>query len=381
MRLRSAHWGLVVVLFSGAVTAAQSNNEQQAEQGFDVIYADSLPSNIADQAVLIDFADAGSRTVTVGAHGDVLFRSNEQDQWQKAQVATSVLLTSVDFANPKQGWAVGHHGVIIHTSDGGQSWQRQFTGFDLISLEAQFYQNKVKQLQQQLAANPDDSDLSYALDDAQFQLQNVEIAQQEGPSKPLLSVYAVDANTLLASGAYGTLLKSDDGGKQWRLASDAIDNPNGFHLNALCGSGNKLFIAGEAGLVFRSNDAGATWQTLTSPYNGSFFGCHVDAQDNLWIYGLRGHAFRSSDWGDSFSAVTTNTSVNLSGGYSTADGTTYLVGHSGTIVKWRADDVKVYTHPSGAVLTNIHPNPNGGWWLVGRQGVLSWSESQQAAQK
>src|SRR5690242_9981505 len=37
-------------------------------------------------------------------------------------------LHAVQFVDEKEGWAVGDEGVVWHTVDGGQSWERQPTG-------------------------------------------------------------------------------------------------------------------------------------------------------------------------------------------------------------------------------------------------------------
>src|SRR5262245_22418057 len=37
-------------------------------------------------------------------------------------------LRAVHFIDAKEGWAVGDEGVILHTIDGGQTWDRQATG-------------------------------------------------------------------------------------------------------------------------------------------------------------------------------------------------------------------------------------------------------------
>src|SRR5262245_34615947 len=38
---------------------------------------------------------------------------------------TDAELTSVAFVDPQHGWAVGSGGVILHTNDGGATWNRQ----------------------------------------------------------------------------------------------------------------------------------------------------------------------------------------------------------------------------------------------------------------
>src|SRR6266511_6387327 len=37
-------------------------------------------------------------------------------------------LHAVQFADAKEGWAVGDEGVVWHTIDGGDTWERQTTG-------------------------------------------------------------------------------------------------------------------------------------------------------------------------------------------------------------------------------------------------------------
>jgi photosystem II stability/assembly factor-like uncharacterized protein len=42
--------------------------------------------------------------------------------------STKETLNKIYFINPKTGWAVGENGVILHTGDGGQSWDKQESG-------------------------------------------------------------------------------------------------------------------------------------------------------------------------------------------------------------------------------------------------------------
>ncbi len=37
-------------------------------------------------------------------------------------------LHAVQFVGEKEGWAVGDDGVILHSIDGGETWERQATG-------------------------------------------------------------------------------------------------------------------------------------------------------------------------------------------------------------------------------------------------------------
>ena len=51
--------------------------------------------------------------------------------WTQAEhVPVRSTLLDIDFApdNELEGWAVGHEGVILHTSDGGKTWELQYDG-------------------------------------------------------------------------------------------------------------------------------------------------------------------------------------------------------------------------------------------------------------
>ncbi len=49
--------------------------------------------------------------------------------WDTMDVSAGYgILRGVDFTNENEGWAVGEFGVILHTSNGGDSWQSQTSG-------------------------------------------------------------------------------------------------------------------------------------------------------------------------------------------------------------------------------------------------------------
>jgi len=44
----------------------------------------------------------------------------------------------VSFVNGKVGWAVGSRGIILHTRDGGRTWQFQESGMDIDLVDVQY---------------------------------------------------------------------------------------------------------------------------------------------------------------------------------------------------------------------------------------------------
>jgi len=373
MRLSLTPLGVLLgAIFSTTVLAQDSDTTTITD--YDVISAPALSSDRIKSEVLIEVTTVGARLVAVGAHGNIIWK--ESNNWEQAKVDTSVLLTSVDFAGEENGWATGHHGVIIKTEDGGKTWKRQLDGFELMTLEKRYFEQRIEKLKEELESTDDEDvigELEWQLEELQFQISNIEVAQEEGPSKPFLDLYAKDNQTVFAIGAYGTFLKTENGGENWQVISSRLENPGGYHLNTIFGQGDDLYIVGEAGLAFASHDGGESWETLDSPYRGSLFGGHIDAGGRVWIYGLRGNAFVSDDKGQSFTTVDTGTRVNLSAGINTENGTQLIVGHSGTILEVDENfKVKKRTHPSGSVMTDIIELTDGEWIMTGRSGLLHW---------
>ncbi|MDB6083610.1 MAG: glycosyl hydrolase, partial [Gammaproteobacteria bacterium] len=80
----------------------------------------------ANQEMMLSAALAGKRIVAVGNRGVVLLSDDDGKTYRQARtVPVSTSLTGVWFADAQVGWAVGHWGAILKTSDGGETWNIQ----------------------------------------------------------------------------------------------------------------------------------------------------------------------------------------------------------------------------------------------------------------
>lgn len=304
----------------------------------------SLPSARATESLLTDVVVTGKKVVAVGDRGHVLVSESNGENWQQAQVPVQYLLTAVAFADPQNGWVVGHEGIILHSGDGGSTWQLQY-------------------------ANPH-RELS---DEEMDQLTGDEFAKLPQAGSPLLDVWFRDADTGFAVGAYGMFLGTEDGGKTWNDVSSRIENFDGWHLNAIeGGSDGQVYIAGEKGVLFRSDDGGDSWMTLTSPYQGSFFGAMIGpSSDEVFVYGLQGNAFRSSDRGASWVKSKSKNTDGLMDGVVVGKNGVILVGNSGVILTSKDDGINfsMQITPSREAILAIESLPNGKLIMVGQGGV------------
>ncbi|NNF15776.1 MAG: photosystem I reaction center subunit IV [Gammaproteobacteria bacterium] len=314
----------------------QESSGAEATHSQSLAFAPALPSPRAPRSIINDVARAGDRLVAIGEQGHIIYSDDDGSTWVHAQVPVSVMLTSVAFASASAGWAVGHEGIVLHSEDRGASWNIQLDGKAIADMQKQAAAAKIERLQQQLDALDDadaQEEMQYALEDAEFALEDLETLGDEGINTPLLSVIFFSPSEGFATGAYGVVLHTRDAGKNWSLLSGRLKNPDGFHIYGIGKSvSGALFAVGEAGKLFRSVDGGEQWQALDSPYQGSFFGVLTPPDGSVVIFGLRGRIYRSSDEGETWQAADSPAQATLMGGTVLEDGQLLLGGASGTIL-------------------------------------------------
>jgi photosystem II stability/assembly factor-like uncharacterized protein len=295
----------------------------------------ALQTEAASTGLILDVATDGQRILIAGEQGHILHSDDSGTSWTHAQVPVSLAITAVIFSGRDTAWAAAHDGVLLRSTDRGQSWQTNLTGIDVARMSADAAAAKVEQLQSEIEqADPDSiEDLEWALDDARFAFEDASEVIDDGVTMPLLDVWFEDDRNGYALGAYGILLRTTDGGSTWKLISDRLDNPDNYHLYGIARSvSGTLLVAGEAGTLLRSQNNGKTWDRLDSPYQGSFFGTVAAHDGGLLAFGLRGNVFRSIDEGDSWSVVDTGDQRTLMGGMTQADGSIVVVGSAGAVL-------------------------------------------------
>jgi len=272
---RAIHTVLLCLLVALATPAAAGDIEEGIEY--------SVPARLATRSLLLDVARVDGLLVAVGDRGHILVSRDGGDSWSQARVPTRSMLTGVFFADPDHGWAVGHDGVILRTTDGARTWEM------------------------------------------------VRWAPEE--ENPLFDVRFSDTLNGFAVGAYGTFLATSDGGDTW---TPRTIGESDFHLHRIVpGEDTTLFIPAEAGTIYRSDDGGLTWAELPSPYEGSFFGATSLGDGAILVFGLRGHLYRSEDRGQTWEPLETSTTALLTDGLVLDDGTVLITGLGGVVLASR----------------------------------------------
>jgi photosystem II stability/assembly factor-like uncharacterized protein len=295
----------------------------------------------AATSVLIAVARAGQRLVAVGEGGVIVTSDDDGRTWTQAKVPVSVTLTAVTFVTPELGWAVGHSGVVLGTRDGGRTWLKQLDGLRLAELPA-----------------PDAA------------AEKAPAAPGGGASDPLLDVYFADPANGFAIGAFGTFLRTRDGGKTWERWQQHLPNPDGNHLYGIRPVGESLYIVGERGSVYVSKDGGDSFAAVKTPFEGSFFGL-AGGQDGVIIaFGLQGRAYASADAGQTWTGIDAGVSNAWTGATVLPDRRIVLVAQGGEVVTVNGS-AGAFQSIAGkrAALSAVAPTSNGDVVAVGPRGV------------
>lgn len=253
---RSSHVFFVFLVFlwaSGVAEIPRSLAQQEQEQQ----RLARLPVNLHGT-----FFRTQQEGWVVGQLGKIFYTDNGGQSWQEQVSGTDLLLTAVDFADQTHGWIVGERGIVLHSDDNGSTWKHQ----------------------------------------------------NSGTPYPLFDVDFTDQNTGWAIGHWGTILSTKDGGKTWldhslslSLDKRGLIDPAAFHDVVDPSNGeivakagelltpeliteiqrrgitdvriredvvlNTVFffdklhgwIGGEAGLVLYTENGGETWERTTLP--------------------------------------------------------------------------------------------------------------------
>jgi photosystem II stability/assembly factor-like uncharacterized protein len=287
----------------------------------DVLDTPAAKSALAPRTLINGLARSGERLVAVGQRGHVLLSDDQGKTWRQAEVPVSSDLVAVAFPSTDHGWAVGHDGVALRSTDAGAHWTRVLDGRQAGSLLLAYYQRE--------GAEGDPARAAALLKEA-------ERFAAQGAENPFLDVAFENASTGYLVGAFGLILRTTDGGASWQPLLHATENPKALHLYAVRKFGDEVYIAGEQGLLLKLDRASGQFRAVELPYKGTLFGVTGNHRVVL-VHGLRGTVLRSADAGRSWQTVNTGLQVGLTASSTDAQGRIVIVSQAGHVLLSRDD--------------------------------------------
>jgi len=340
-----------------AVTIATTLASTAVAAGFaDVLDTPAQISPLANRTLLQAATHAGDRVIAVGQRGHVLTSTDRGATWKQSPVPVSSDLTAVYFVDGRNGWAVGHDGVILHTANGGDTWELQLSGRTAND-------QLIAAMERKVAAEP-------ASEEAKKLLAEAKRYKEQGADKPFLDVWFSDAQNGYAVGAYNLIVRTRDGGKSWEPWFDRTDNPKFFNLYAIRPVGADVYIAGEGGVVLKLDATAQRFKVLAVPYTGSFFGV-ADAGSAVIAFGLRGNVYRSDNGGAAWTKVDAGLTAAVVGATRTSTGALLLADAGGRVAS-STDGGRTFSKlalKQAVPLTGIADIGDGKLALVGPRGV------------
>ncbi len=262
--------------------------------------------------------------VTYGT-GRVLRTEDGGTSWSLAATLEPQFYEDLYFLTPEEGWLCGEGGVLLHTTDGGRSWDSRRVGSEQTA--------------------------HYGIDFG-------------GSDRAFL--VGMDMGRRRAS-----FFESRDRGQTWHARSDSLDarmlEPIQF-LNA-----GRGFIAGNRA-VLRTNDGGASWQECDVGVQGTIRGLHMLDERTGWVVGHNGLVLRTSDGGQTWIEAPSFTTNRLRGVRFLDAMEGYIVGdrdqQPGSL--WRTRDGGASWQAVPSVRPNLHRlliSPKA-LWAVGDSGTI-----------
>lgn len=190
---------------------------------------------------LAALAGPASALVRNGAHGWY---------WQMPQPGGQMGMADVAYAGDGDLWTAGYGGLVMHSTDGGQTWAEQPVGTD-----ADLWAVRFSDAQHGVVAG---DTVVLSTMDGGGSWSEITPPSELAPDG-FWGVDTTDASHVWVATADGAVLRSTDGGATWTrralgdytgtVACDFVDAAHGYAV-------------GDGGLLWKTADGGATWSRL-----------------------------------------------------------------------------------------------------------------------
>jgi len=256
-------------------------------------------STQVDRSVKLSVDSLASTVAAVGLRGEVVISTDEAGSFTQSTFPLSSDLTTVKFTDDQSLWVLGHDAVMLRSTDLGKTWQRILDGRSTLSLLSDFYEKK--------SASGDENAAQILRD------INRTVATSTTPDVlpyPFFDISINPQGVGFATGAFGLLLKTQDGGNSWEPWMDRADNGWGYHIYSVQQFDNDVYLAGERGFLRHFNNDSGQFERIETPFDGTYFGVYADS-DVLQIYGLRGRVYSSTDKGITWGNIELDTDSTI----------------------------------------------------------------------
>jgi photosystem II stability/assembly factor-like uncharacterized protein len=269
----------------------------------------------------------------VGGNGLVIQSTDGGQSWTSSSPTTNTL-NGVFFVSDLEGWAVGNSGIAIHTTDGGDHWTQSTPG--TLALNSVFFADATR---------------GWLVGDSGKILHTTNGGASWITSTPtsaaLYSVFFFDQNLGWAVGK-GVVLRTTNGGATWTSASPTTQTLRGvFFVSDQVG-----WAVGTNGIVLKSTNSGLAWNATTETPSDLYSVFFASATTG-WAVGEAGIILSTTDGGANWDAQRAG-AVILRSVFFVDDQNGWAVGQSGTAVETSDGGANwILSHPATVALNGV----------------------------
>jgi len=336
-------------------------------------------SGVQDDLFDVSFVSATTGWM-VGDNGTVVRTTNGGRTWTRQDPGVVEALNAVCFVNADSGWAVGA-GVIVHTDDGGETWDDQYAWISDASLrDVTFVDDKVGFL------CGTDGELRKTTDGG----ETWDFVQGVYTKETLSSLFMLDKKigwaTIWSKTSYRRgILRTTDGGESWKAVDFNLDC---YYESCWFQDAQTGFIAGSDGKLLMTTDGGEKWTAYKTTFRENLLAIAFPTPKLGRIVGIGGLMVRTDDGGKTWRETSAGWTAWLNSVHPVSEREAWVIGAWGSLLHttdqgstWRLDPSfrKKYADEffnsvdfaSGKVAVAVG---SGGYVLRTKNGTRSWSE-------
>lgn len=297
----------------------------------------------------------------------VLFNTFAQNKEKlKSDLIVDSPLLGVYFVSLTDGWAVGNDGIIMHTTDGGISWNLQGSNTNQTIEDITFIDKETG-----FAVGSTNIVLKTTNGGAEWINQNLVIGVVGDYGPNLNCVSFADANNGII--VDGGILRTTNGGSDWEQ-----QNYYNLGINSVSfADSNTGIIVGNSGKIMRTTNSGASWTEQVNVTTEDLYDISFCNSDNGIAVGYNGTIIKTTNGGIDWQKVSSGTSTSLYGIFFIDINNAVTVGNNGIILQttnggttWRAVNSRISDYLYDRYLLKVYFADSNNGFTVGAHGVI-----------
>jgi len=279
-----------------------------------------IPLRYAYTSTLLDLnaaAAKGGNAWACGENGVILASTDNGQTWNSQNAGVGSTLEAVQFLSATYGWIAGDNGTILGTEDGGATWSN----------------HSVPTFESLLAIAFPITSQGFAGGTDGIFIRSTNSGTTWAPAsyrtnKTIRSIAFGSASNGIAVGDSGLTISTSDGGNTWHLTTAIVAQ----RLNSVQFLDAQTAVAvGANHVILRSTDAGSSWSVVSS---GGAELRGVSFADNLngWVAGIGGTILHSVDGGLTWGAQNSGVGQDLLAPAASGISTCWMAGTNGVIL-------------------------------------------------